>query len=275
MLELPPRRIRELARSGIVDPERGTRNEYRFSFADLVVLRTARDLSAAGVPFLRVRRALRHLHEQLPADRPLTGLRIVANGRRVIVQEGLEQRDAETDQILLDFSIDDLARLAAPMSTPEFDAGRQDEGGMSAADWYELGCELESFSPENAREAYEAALQLDPDHADAHVNLGRLLHEQGEIGRAEEHYRQALAVRAHDITALYNLGVALEDQARLREARNAYREVLLGDPDHADAHFNLAGVLERTGRKSEAVRHLKAYRELINRSGRDRDDRQR
>jgi tetratricopeptide (TPR) repeat protein len=273
MLELPRRRVRDLARSGIVSPERGPRNEYRFSFADLVVLRTARDLLAAGVPFLRVRRALRHLREQLPADRPLTGLRILANGRRVIVQEGLEQRDAETDQILLDFRIEELVAMAAPMSTPDFDSDRIDEAGMSAQDWYELACELETFSLENALEAYGATLQLDPDHADAHINLGRLRHEQGELARAEEHYRTALAVRPHDVTALYNLGVALEDQSRLREARNAYREVLLGDPDHADAHFNLAGVLERTGRKSEAVRHLKAYRDLVNRTRRDRDDR--
>jgi DNA-binding transcriptional MerR regulator len=272
MLELSPDRIRSLARSGVVAPLRGPRREYRFTFADLVVLRTARGLLEAGVPFLRVRRSLRHLRGQLPSGRSLAGIRILATGHRVVVQEGVQRRDAETDQILLDFSVADLATMAAPVMKTVFEPGLRDEGGMDAAEWYDLGCELETFSPDNAVEAYGQALDLDPSHPDAHINLGRLLHEQGELGRAEKHYREALQVRPHDLTALYNLGVALEDQSRLREACGTYREVLLGDPDHADAHFNLAGVLEKTGRKSEAVRHLKAYRELVNRTRRDRDD---
>ena len=104
------------------------------------------------------------------------------------------------------------------------------------------------------------------------VNLGRLLHESGDVRAAEKHYREALAVRRTDLTALFNLGVALEDLGRLKEARAAYRETLLADPDHADAHFNLAGVLERMGRKPDALKHLKAYRQLIAQRGWDSDD---
>jgi hypothetical protein len=46
----------------------------------------------------------------------------------------------------------------------------------SAADWFELGYDLEATSLEQAREAYQRALAADDGHSDAHLNRGRLLH---------------------------------------------------------------------------------------------------
>lgn len=270
MLGLEPWRIRAMAREGLVSPARGRRREYRFAFADLVVLRTARDLLGAGVPFARVRRSLRHLQERLPSGRPMTSMRVLADGERVVVQDGAAAWDAESDQILLDFQVSDLAEEIAPLAR-EADA-RNARRAQEAEDWFNLACDLEMHSPLEARDAYEKALTMDPGHADAHVNLGRLLHEYGEVAAAEDHYRAALEARSGDVTALFNLGVALEDMGRLREAARSYREAILGDPDHADAHFNLAGVLERTGQKTAALRHLKAYRQLIANRGWDTDD---
>lgn len=270
MLGLPPWRIRALARDGLVDAARGSRREYRFSFGDLVVLRTARDLLAAGVPFGRLRRSLRRLRGRLPEGRPLTALRILADGRRVIVDDGRASWDAESQQMLLDFRVADLARDVAAIARES--AERLVRRAEEAEDWFELALELEVHSPEEARNAYRRAIELDAGHTDAHVNLGRLLHEYGEVARAEEHYRAALRVRPTDITAQFNLGVALEDLGRLREATVCYRAAILADPDHADAHFNLAGVLERMGQKEAALRHLKAYRQLIAKRGWDTDD---
>lgn len=260
-----------MAREGLLAPERGPRREYRFSFADLVVLRTARDLLAKGVPFARVCRSLRHLGDSLPPGRPMTSLRILADGERVVVQDERAAWDAESDQMLLDFQVAELAEEVAPLAREASarDAHRAEE----AEDWFVLACDLEMHSPGEASDAYRKAIQLDDRHADAHVNLGRLLHEHGEVQAAEEHYRAALDSRPSDVTALFNLGVALEDMGRLREAAKAYREAIVGDPDHADAHFNLAGVLERTGQKSAALRHLKAYRALVSEPGYDSDDR--
>ena len=81
--------------------------------------------------------------------------------------------------------------------------------GETAEGWYERGCDLEEPAPAEARAAYRRALELAPEHPDAHVNLGRLLHEAGDPAAA--HYRSALAARAGDATAEFNLGVALED----------------------------------------------------------------
>ena len=265
MLDLEPWRVRRLVAAGLLHPARGSRREYLFSFVDLVVLRTARELLKSGVPFRRVRAALNSLHEQLPEDRSLTEMRIRAEGERVIVQEDTATWDAESRQVLFDFGLYELAEAVLPLLARTQVPGPADaEEPLSAAEWFDLACDLEPESAEEARAAYRRAIEVDAGHVDARVNLGRLDHEAGDIAAAEEHYRLALESRPADLTARFNLGVALEDMGRLPEARNAYRETVLADPSHADAHFNLAGVLERLGQKHQAIKHLKQYRNLVN-----------
>ncbi|HLX06747.1 MAG TPA: tetratricopeptide repeat protein [Thermoanaerobaculia bacterium] len=137
----------------------------------------------------------------------------------------------------------------------------------AAADWYEHAVELEAGDPAAAVKAYRRALALDPDLADAHLNLGRLLHEAGDLEGAEMHYRQALALDPDDPLATYNLGVALQDQQRPRQAATAYEQALALDPSLADAHFNLSGVYEQLGDKAAAFRHLRTYGMLTGSSG--------
>jgi len=54
MLGISPRVIGGLVRSGFVTPARGARNEYRFSFQDLVLIRTAHALQGADIPTRRI-----------------------------------------------------------------------------------------------------------------------------------------------------------------------------------------------------------------------------
>lgn len=250
MLGLSAAQIRSYAHRGFLRPERGARGELRFGFHDLVILRTANELAAANVPQRKVRRVLQRLREQLPDGRSLTGVRIAADGDRVIVSDGAAVWNPESGQVLFDFSVEELQETAA--LTPKDDV----------EEIYELACEIESSSPEQAREVYQRLLQRDPDHVDAHVNLGRLLHEDAAPAAAEKHYRRALELDPEHETAAFNLGVALEDLGRFRDAIEAYLHALELDPRNADAHFNLAGLYERRGEKAAALRHLKTYRRL-------------
>jgi tetratricopeptide (TPR) repeat protein len=270
VLGLTAPRIRRWSRDGLVAPRRGPRGELRFGFQDLLLLRTARDLLASRLPGARVKRALRQLRAQLPADRSLAGVRVTVDGDRVVVRDGAGAWHPESGQALLDFQVRDVASLVAPLllegrepRRAVADNAHAAGGARSADDFYEWACDLEGGAPEQAREAYRRALALDPRHYGSHVNLGRLLHESGDLRSAERHYRLALEVHPDDAGALFNLGVALEDQGRREEALAAYQACLAGDPSHADAHHNAGRLCEKLGRRSQALRHLGAARRLL------------
>src|SRR3989454_6456123 len=262
LLGLTVAQVRGFARDGFLTPGRGPRGELQFSFQDLVILRTAKGLVAARIATRRIRGALKRLRAQLPRGRSLAELRIAAEGDRIVVSDGEATWSPESGQMQLDFAVADLATRAAPMARRAAKAARQVEDELSAADWYELGLELEVATPAEARDAYRRALELDAHHADAHVNLGRLLHEQGLVEEAERHYRLALRENPQPATAAVNLAIALEDLGRPPAALDAYRAALATDPRLADAHYNVARLYEKVGKKAAALRHLSSYRRL-------------
>ncbi len=254
-------RLRSFARSGLVDPERGAGNQYRFSFADVILLRTTRDLMESGIPLHRVKRVLGSLREQLPEDQPLSALHITSDGDSVVVKEEKTMWDPQTEQVHLDFSVQELAEKIAPIAGAMVERTAISE--MTADDWYNLALDLEGVAADRATEAYTRAIALDPGHVHAHLNLGRLLHELGEIESAEAHYRQALSANPESALAAFNLGVALEDLQRAEEAIEAYERALRYEPDTASAHYNLSRLYEERGLSKKALRHLSDYKRLI------------
>lgn len=261
MLGLPDQEVRRFARAGFVAPRRGPRNTLRFSFQDLVLLRAAAGLVRAKLPSARVRRALCRLRVQLPADRSLASVQVVAEGDGVVVRDGGTRWQPESGQVLLEFEVKDVVHRVAPLVRAASRA--RPPGPLDAESWYQWGCDLEDGAPEEARQAYRRALDLDPDHPGAHLNLGRLLHDAGDPRAAELHYRRALKDRLRRPLAAYDLGVALEDQGLLDEALLAYARAVEADPGLAEAHHNLARLLERLGRTTDALRHLATYRRLL------------
>ncbi len=262
LLDLSVAQVRAYARSGFLTPTRGTRGEYQFSFQDLVLMRAAKGLVAARIPATRIRRALMKLKEQLPRGRPLTEVHIAAEGDRIVVSDGTTAWNPESGQFHLDFAVSELCAEVAPLAHGAARAAIASAQDLDADAWHELGLDLEVCAPADACDAYRHAIELEPQHADAHVNLGRLLHEAGQPGDAETHYRLALAARPEHSTAAFNLGIALEDLGRPTEAIAAYERAIAADPECADAHFNLSRLHEQAGRQADALRHLKSYRAI-------------
>jgi len=264
-----------MVRAGWCVPGRAGR-AYAFHFQDLVLLRTAHGLAQARVPARRVKRALAELLRQLPTDRPLSGIRISADGGRVIVRDGESLWQPESGQLLLDFAVDELARRtaiqtpAAPRplraAGPVRAAGPPPRDVESAADWFNYAVDAEDDDVETARNAYQRALELDPELSDAYVNLGRLAHEAGDAETAARCYHQALAGDELDPVTHYNLALALEDLERHGEALAHYLRAVALNPTFADAHYNLSQLLDRLGRKTEALRHMVRYRQLVRHS---------
>src|SRR5258706_10574093 len=106
LLRLPRSTIRALIAAGFVSPARGPRSAWRFSFQDLIVLRTAKALVDAKVPQRRITRSVRELRRHLPDAMPLSGLSISAVADRVVVRQGATRWQAESGQYLLEFEVD-------------------------------------------------------------------------------------------------------------------------------------------------------------------------
>jgi tetratricopeptide (TPR) repeat protein len=262
LLGLSEAQVRTQARVGYLAPDRGPRNAYRFSFQDLVLLRTAKALSEARIAPRRIRRALRALTRQLPAGRALSGIRISSEGDRIVVRDGSAAWNPESGQLLLDFRVAELAGQAAPVARRLAREARRSDEPLTADQWYDLGVDMETAAPDDARDAYARAVALDSRHAAARVNLGRLLQDAGRPAEAADQYRAALAAQPTHPTAAFNLGTAFEDLGLRAEAIEAYRKALEADGEFADAHFNLARLYEQTGRRAAALRHLRTYKQL-------------
>jgi len=103
---------------------------------------------------------------------------------------------------------------------------------------------------------WEKALELNPDDAKAHVNLGMALVETGRIEEGVEHYRRANQLDPGSPDPYDQLGVVLARAGRYREAIPYFEQALRRNPEDATALTNLSGALALTGtRLDEAVRY--------------------
>ena len=262
MLEIPEEQIRSLARVGVLEPDRGKRGEYRFQFRDLVLLRTARRLRDANIPQAKITEALSTLKRQLPIGRPLSAVALRAEGDAIVARVDRKSWDPVSGQRVFNFQRKHRSTKIANFERAAEDDSLTLEDPFLAEDWYDIGTELEKDDQETAREAYRRCLELDPAHPQAHVNVGRLLHESGELEAAVAHYKLALESQPDDPVGTYNLAVAMEDLQLLRRAREIYLRVLQLDGDHADAHYNLARLFEQEGDTKATLHHLNCYRRL-------------
>ncbi|WP_083745255.1 tetratricopeptide repeat protein [Variovorax sp. KK3] len=260
MLGLTRHAVSKLIELGFVDPSRGPGRAWRFSFRDVVLLRSAHDLRAARIPTRQILRTLRRLRDTLPPEAPVNGLRITAVGDRIIVREEHAQWEPDTGQLVMDFSV------APATGSVSFIAQRPVEHAAAPADdidtLFEAAEDLESSDPEAALQAYRRILAQDPAHAHAYLNLGFMLCEAGRSGEAVALYDEGIAHCADDPLMHYNRAVALEDVGRVSDALAAYEACLRLQPDFADAHQNAALLYAQAGQKQMAIRHFSAFRRL-------------
>jgi tetratricopeptide (TPR) repeat protein len=224
LLGLPRSTIRALVDAGFVSPARGPRNAWRFSFQDLIVLRTAQALAAANVPPRRIARSMKELRRHLPQSMPLSGLSIAAEADRVVVREGSRRWQADSGQYLLAFE------------------GSPADGSLTVLE----------------RPAAEP-----PEELDGYIERGSALHQAGQLADAERAYREGLEACGEDAVLLYNLGIVLEDLERKSDALAMYERAVSADPAFADCHYNLALLYEALGKPQSAIRHMAQYRRLM------------
>ena len=92
----------------------------------------------------------------------------------------------------------------------------------------------------DAAACYRQALELDPDHARALVNLGTCLEQDGHLAVAKELYERATRADAELAEAPLNLGIARAVEGDRTGARQALRTAIALDPTLGTAHYHLA-----------------------------------
>jgi tetratricopeptide (TPR) repeat protein len=236
----------------LVSPRKDLGNRF-YDFRDLIGLRTVKQLIEKGVPANRLRRSLVALREKLSqVQAPLAELRVLSDGKDIIVESEGARLEPLSGQFVLNFEIRELGETVRVMT------GRNADEWLATA----LQYEAEGKTRAEAIEAYDRALCADPRRPEALINCGTLYYEEGNLEKASEYFRRALALDAENALAHFNLGSVLEEVGELEAARQHLRQAVHLDPNYPDARYNLAFICERMGAYAEARPHWQAYIEL-------------
>src|SRR5579863_4172776 len=152
LLDVTDKQLNYWERLRLVSPRKGG-TEKSYDFRDLISLRTAKQLIEKGVSANRLRRSLLALNQKLSeVQAPLTELRILANGRDVIVEHDGARLEPISGQFVLNFDTRELRDKVRvmPERTPQ--------------DWFALALqyEAEPASRTEAMDAYRRVLSADP-----------------------------------------------------------------------------------------------------------------
>jgi tetratricopeptide (TPR) repeat protein len=252
LLDVTDKQLNYWERLQLVSPRKGGAEKF-YDFRDLISLRTAKQLIEKGVSANRLRRSLVALNEKLSqVQAPLTELRILANGRDVIVEHDGARLEPISGQFVLNFDTRELRDKVRVM--PE----------RSPQDWFAIALQYEAdpASRTEAIDAYHRVLSANPAHVDALINLGMLSYDGGDLEKAADCFRRAVALEDDNAVAQFNLGSVLEEMGELEEARQHLRLAVRLDARYADAHYNLAFVCEKLSARAEARQHWQLYVEL-------------
>jgi tetratricopeptide (TPR) repeat protein len=251
---LTPKQLEQWSRLRLISPQLEEGTHY-YDFRDLIGLRTIKQLLESGVTANRLQRTLAALKEKLSqVHSPLSQLRILSDGKDLVVEQGSARLEPLSGQFVLNFEtreLDEGIHVIANRPTPKHNA----DDWLAAA----LHYESESQSRAHAFEAYDRCLAVDPNNIDALLNCGTLHYEDGRFEKAAEYFRRALAFQPGNALAHYNLGSVLEEMGQLDNARGHLRQAVSIDPSYSDAHYNLAFVCEKLRAFPEARQHWQAY----------------
>jgi tetratricopeptide (TPR) repeat protein len=255
ILHLTPRQLANWERVGLVT------SAESYSFADLLEIKKVRDLCAMSVRPAVIRESLDAMRKQAAGvEKPLLEAGVWSTKKhRVAFRHDGKLLEPIAGQFLMDFSEREKVVTSTPVPRSE-PTPRENE----AAAWFARGISLEEDpgTQTEAIAAYHKVLEIDPQHAAAHINLGTLYYNRQDFSLAERHYRQAIETDPRYALAYFDLGNVLDETGRVQEAIQTYKTALTLAPTYADAHYNLALAYEKLREPRKALKHWQAYIKL-------------
>jgi len=278
ILRITARQLASWERSGLITIS------AHYSFADLIQIKKIHELCGKRVRPAVIRQSLEAMQQQVSGmSNPLLEATAFSRGSRVAFRHQGQVVEPVSGQFVMDFAsrdsaasnLSDLAearegRAANSMRVQSMDRMQTKDrlkelkADAEVSEMFARGIAFEE-EPDHqveAIEAYQRVLQIEPDHAAAHINLGTVYYNRQEYAASEFHYRRAVEIDPRYALAYFDLGNVLDETGRVQEAIEAYRNALHLAPTYADAHYNLALAYEKTGEPRRALAHWRSYVKL-------------
>jgi tetratricopeptide (TPR) repeat protein len=252
ILGLTAKQLDQWGRLRLVTP-RTEEDEAYYDFRDLIGLRTVKQLLESGVPANRLQRAMDALRDKLSkVQAPLAELRVLSDGKDVVVERDGARLEPLSGQFVMNFEIREIGERVRVIAH------------RTAEDWFHaaLAYESDASTKGEASQAYDLAVQSDPQNIDALLNGGTLAYERGNLEKARDYFRRAVEVDSESALAHFNLGSILDELGESEDAREHLRQAVRLDPKYPDAHYNLAYVCEKLRAFPEAREHWQTYVQL-------------
>lgn len=265
ILKVSPARLRYWKRTELVPSIRsGARasDPGSLDFNDLICVRGILSLIEQGVPLRRIRRTVEMLRERLPeVDDPMRALRVWAAGsERIVIRHDGTLLEAD-GQAVLDFGGDAVPEsriqsITALSGVPSPEA--------AAEELFARGCQLDADPAgyDAAIACYQQGIELVPDFADCHCNLGAVHYNRGDRPNARRCFERCLEIDPDHVEGNFNLANLLEEDGADAEALRRYKIALAADPLYPDLHINLALLYEKLRQSGAARRHWRRYVQL-------------
>ena len=152
--------------------------------------------------------------------------------------------------------------LAFPLLSDPIRAVRVQAARVLASVPSELWTSQQLALRDSVLDEYRQAQQINADRPEAHLNLGVLHHQLGELEEAERAYQRALSMVPSSVPVRINLADLFREQNRDQEGEKLLRQALVISPDDGDVYHSLGLLLVRQKRYQEAIEALEGAAQL-------------
>lgn len=124
--------------------------------------------------------------------------------------------------------------------------------------YYVLGTNASNAGKtDEAKACFERTLEIDPEFADAHNNLGAEYYERGQYDEAINHFSRAAEIQIDGEDTFYNLGAAYYKRGDINDAIRNWLRVIELNPSNVTARYHLGSVLLEQKRSEEAAEQFR------------------
>ena len=106
---------------------------------------------------------------------------------------------------------------------------------------------------EEAKENFKKAIEIKPDYADVHYNLGNIFVELDLFESAIESFHNVINIDSKYGQAYYNLGVSYYEIGQFYDAIESFQSALKLDPKNIDILLNLGNSLRELNQNIDAI----------------------